>query len=58
MLQHPFAGQATNRRGIRRVVVTPYPYVLTYRVAEDEIIVRTIRHAARRPSVTLRNDKA
>jgi len=48
-LRHPCAGQTTDRRGIRRIVVSPYPYILTYRVGADEVIVRTPRHTARRP---------
>ena len=51
LLQHPYAGQTTDRRGIRRIVVFPYPYIMTYRVGPDEVIVRTIRHTARRPLV-------
>jgi toxin ParE1/3/4 len=49
LLQHPFAGQATVRRGVRRIVASPYPYVLTYRIRNDEIIIRSVRHTARRP---------
>ena len=49
LLRHPYAGQMTDRRGIRRIVVSPYPYIMTYRVGADEVIVRTIRHTARRP---------
>ena len=49
LLRHPYAGQTTDRRGIRRIVVSPYPYILTYRVGADEVVVRGIRHAARQP---------
>jgi toxin ParE1/3/4 len=49
LLRHPYAGQTTDRRGIRRIVVSPYPYIVTYRIGADEVIVRTIRHTARRP---------
>ncbi|MGU3385522.1 type II toxin-antitoxin system RelE/ParE family toxin [Methylobacterium sp. D53M] len=49
LLRHPYAGQMTDRRGIRRIVVSPYPYIMTYRVTADEVVVRTIRHAAQRP---------
>jgi plasmid stabilization system protein ParE len=49
VLRHPYADQMTDRRGIRRIVVSPYPYLMTYRVSADEVVVRTIRHAARRP---------
>ncbi len=46
---HPHAAQATSRRNTRRVVLTPYPYVLFYRVAADEVIITRFRHAARKP---------
>ncbi|BBK37910.1 hypothetical protein STAQ_29880 [Allostella sp. ATCC 35155] len=49
LLDHPQAGQATSRQGVRRVVVTPYPYVIFYRVTPIEIVVQRFRHAARKP---------
>lgn len=51
LLWHPQAGQATGRRNIRRIVITPYPYVFTYRLGDGEIVIRTLRHTARRPLV-------
>ena len=47
--RHPEAGQRTNRAGLRRIVVQPYPYLLFYQVAADEIVIHGLRHAARRP---------
>ena len=49
LLLHPQAGHAISRSGIRRIVVSPYPYALTYRVGDGEIIIRSVRHTARRP---------
>lgn len=49
LLDHPLAGQATSRPGVRRMVVTPYPYVIFYRVTPGEIVVLRFRHAARKP---------
>jgi toxin ParE1/3/4 len=46
---HPYAGQPTSRRGVRRLVVRPYPYFVEYRIAGDAIIVMRFRHSARRP---------
>ena len=46
---HPYAGQATTRPSVRRVVLSPYPYILFYRITGDEIIVMRLRHSARRP---------
>ncbi len=51
LLQHPYAGHAISRPGIRRILVSPYPYALTYRVGDGEIIIRSIRHTAGRPLV-------
>ncbi len=44
---HPFIGVTTSDRRIRRVVATPYPYVILYQVRNGEVIVRSIRHGAR-----------
>lgn len=41
---HPHAAQVTSRANTRRVVLAPYPYVLFYRVAADEVIVTRFRH--------------
>src|SRR4051794_13616209 len=46
---HPEAGHATNKGAIRRVVVTPYPYVIFYRPDAAGIVIHGVRHAARRP---------
>ena len=47
--QHPYAGQSTDLPGVRRLVVSPYPYLIFYRVTDDEVIVQRMRHTARRP---------
>jgi plasmid stabilization system protein ParE len=47
--QHPLAGRATSRAGVRRISLTPYPYLIVYRVADDEIIIQRFRHSARKP---------
>jgi plasmid stabilization system protein ParE len=46
---HPRAAQANSRPNTRRVALTPYPYVLFYRIAADEVVITRLRHAARRP---------
>ncbi len=35
---------------MRRLVVSPYPYLIFYRVADDALVIHGIRHGARRPS--------
>ncbi|MEL6064952.1 MULTISPECIES: type II toxin-antitoxin system RelE/ParE family toxin [unclassified Methylobacterium] len=51
LLHHPFAGTVTARPGIRRLVVRPYPYAITYRVRADEVVLLGFRHSARRSHV-------
>jgi plasmid stabilization system protein ParE len=46
---HPQAGRATSRPGVRRLAATPFQYLIDYRVTATEIIVMRFRHAARRP---------
>lgn len=50
LLEHPYAGQRTNRKDTRRVVVSRYPYLIFYRVTGDAIVVQAIRHGAREPT--------
>lgn len=47
---HPRIGARTNDGAIRRLVVSPYPYLVFYEVTEIEIIIHAVRHAARDPS--------
>jgi toxin ParE1/3/4 len=50
--EHPMIGARTDDPTIRRLVVTPYPYLVFYQAANDEIIIHSIRHSARKPSST------
>ena len=50
LLQYPHAGQLTSKGRLRRMVVSPYPYLIFYQPTEEEIIIHGIRHSARRPS--------
>lgn len=45
---HPHIGVRTDDRRIRRLVSTPYPYVILYQVSDDGVIIRSIRHGARK----------
>jgi toxin ParE1/3/4 len=49
LADHPNAGRLTNKNGIRRAVVRPYPYVIFYRLDTTGIVVHGVRHAERRP---------
>ena len=50
MLQHPYCGQLTSKGRLRRVVIYPFPYLIFYRVAKNDIVIHGVRHGARRPS--------
>ena len=39
LLLYPASGTETARRGERRLLASPYPYAITYRIGDDEIIV-------------------
>ena len=50
LLEHPKAGQLTSNGRLRRMVASPYPYLIFYEVTQDYIVVHGLHHAARRPS--------
>jgi toxin ParE1/3/4 len=43
-------GVPTHDPDIRRLTALPYPFLIFYEVADDEILIHAIRHAARNPS--------
>ena len=45
----PHGGRKTSEPGLRRVVATPYPYVVFYEVKDDEVVIVGVRHGARDP---------
>ena len=46
----PLMGRPTRKRSdIRRINTNPYPYVIFYAVTDTEIVIRRIRHMARKP---------
>ena len=47
--EQPYAGRATTRPKVRRIPANPYPYLIDYRVSENEIVIMRFRHAARYP---------
>jgi plasmid stabilization system protein ParE len=50
LLSHPAMGASTDDPIIRRLSAPPYPYLVFYEIAEDEIVIHAVRHAARDPS--------
>lgn len=49
LAQHPYAGQATDLPGVRRLTLSPFPYLIFYRVTDNEVIIQRMRHASRQP---------
>jgi plasmid stabilization system protein ParE len=47
LLLYPHIGTRTDDPTIRRLTALPYPYLIFYEAAEDEITIHSIRHAAR-----------
>jgi toxin ParE1/3/4 len=50
LLFHPYIGSRTHNPAIRRMTITPYPYLIFYEPTETEIIIHAVRHSARDPS--------
>jgi plasmid stabilization system protein ParE len=52
IVEQPYSGKRTSLRGgrVRRVMATPYPFLVFYEVGDDEIVVISVRHAARDPA--------
>ena len=49
ILRHPRIGSRTADPTIRRIGTSPFPYLIFYEVAGDEVIVHAVRHGARDP---------
>ena len=46
----PESGKRTDDPAIRRLNLTPYPYVVFYEISAEEITIMAVRHAARNPA--------
>lgn len=49
LVDYPRSGRATNRAGVRRIIVHGYPHVIFYQPTLDAIVIHGVRHTARRP---------
>jgi toxin ParE1/3/4 len=49
LADHPNSGRATNKGSLRRMVASPYPYVIFYRPDATGIVIYGVRHTVRRP---------
>ncbi len=52
LLQYPLIGKPTRNGRLRRVLASPYPYLLFYQVTEEDVIIHGVRHTARNPLIT------
>ena len=50
LVLHPHMGTRTDDPAIRRVIASPYPYLIFYEPTATDIIIHAVRHAARDPS--------
>ena len=46
----PGLGRATDHPRQRRIVSTPYPYAVFYRVDGSDVTIQRVRHTSRKPS--------
>jgi len=44
----PFIGAETDDRGVYIRIARPYHYLIFYQIVDDTVIVRNVRHPARR----------
>jgi len=42
-------GRKTSLPGVRRIYLTPFPYLMDYYVGDDEIVIQRFRHTSRKP---------
>ncbi len=49
LVDFPKIGTPTDVPAIRRLTTAPYPYLVFYEVAGDEIVIHAVRHGARDP---------
>lgn len=50
LLLYPGIGTRTDDPTVRRMITSPYPYLIFYEPTETEIIIHAVRHAARDPA--------
>jgi plasmid stabilization system protein ParE len=50
LLSHPRIGASTDDPTIRRMPTSPYPYLVFYEIAGEDLIIHAIRHGAGDPT--------
>ncbi len=49
LVYYPKAGAQSTHPRLRRLTINPYPYLIYYEVAADEVVIHSVRHTARNP---------
>jgi toxin ParE1/3/4 len=49
LTEFPFLGRPGRRKGTREKTVAGLPYLIVYRVSEDELVILRVYHGAQRP---------
>lgn len=50
LADNPGLGRRTSNKRLRRIIATPYPYLVFYEWTDEEVVVIAVRHGARDPS--------
>lgn len=45
----PNIGRPTDMQGVRMLSIVRYPYLVFYEILADEVVIRHVRHGARKP---------
>jgi len=45
--QHPHLGRKGRVNGTRELVITRYPYIVSYRIKQDHIVILRVLHTSR-----------
>lgn len=48
LLDYPDIGRPGRCEGTRELVISPYPYIVAYRIETDEVQILAVVHASRR----------
>jgi plasmid stabilization system protein ParE len=57
LLLHPHIGRRTNDPAIRRMTMTPYPYLVFYEATDTGVIIHAVRQPATRPECPVPPDQ-
>jgi len=49
LAQHPAYGRPGRKSGTRELVLRRYPYIATYRVEDERVVIIRVQHTSRRP---------